>query len=324
MSKKEEREYEEYEKLKNSKFKQQKLPGWRPVPSMARTVTIFFILGIVFAGLGVLILFFSNKIEEIIVRYDNKEECKVGGKCTITININETMENNIMIYYQLDGFYQNHRRYVKSKSEEQLTGHDISKKKMEDSKDCDPVITNAQMGKKYSIDEQKKELKENEVAIPCGLMAKSYFNDRYTDWNLYNKEENNGNPIKITVNDTNIARKADREKYNKNIDLSKQWIDITDEHFLVWMRPSPLPNFTKLWGRIERELPKDSKLEVTIENNYDVTPFNGGKYLVLRTVNQFGGKNIYLAIGYIAFGGICIILGVIFIFGFKAQAKKEK
>jgi hypothetical protein len=322
MSKKEEREYEEYEKLKNSKFKQQKLPGWRPVPSMARTVAIFFILGIVFAGLGVLILFFSNKIVEKIERYDNKEECKVGDKCTITIYINETMEKNIMVYYQLDGFYQNHRRYVKSKSEEQLTGHYISIEEMENKKDCDPIITNAQMGKEKSFNGE--DLDPDEVAIPCGLMAKSYFNDNYTDWTFYMNKENNDIHEPVNVNQLNIARKADREKYKKNIDPSKQWINITDEHFLVWMRPSPLPNFAKLWGRIERDLPKDSKLEVTIQNNYDVTPFNGGKYLVLRTVNQFGGKNIYLAIGYIAFGGICIILGVIFIFGFKAQAKKEK
>ena len=66
MSKKEEAEYEEYENLKNSKFKQQKMAGWRPVPSMARTVVIFFVLGIVFVGLGVLILLFSNEIVENI------------------------------------------------------------------------------------------------------------------------------------------------------------------------------------------------------------------------------------------------------------------
>ena len=70
MSKKEEAEYEEYESLKNSKFKQQKLPGWRPVPSMVRTIIIYFGLGIVFVGLGVLILLFSNKIVE-----DKKEYC---------------------------------------------------------------------------------------------------------------------------------------------------------------------------------------------------------------------------------------------------------
>ena len=96
MSKKEEREYEEYEQLKNSKFKQQKLPGWRPVPSMFRTVSIFFTSGIVFAGLGVLILLFSNKIVELIVRYD--KTCQNNEPCSIVFEINKTMEKDIMVY----------------------------------------------------------------------------------------------------------------------------------------------------------------------------------------------------------------------------------
>ena len=319
MSKKEEREYEEYEQLKNSKFKQQKLPGWRPVPSMARTVTIFFILGIVFAGLGVLILLFSNKIVENIERYDHI--CLKNKTCSIVIKINKTMEKDIMVYYQLDGFYQNHRRYVKSKSDAQLKGKFIELSQMKDNHDCDPVITNEQMGQLTSFI-GNRDLEPSDVAFPCGLMAKNFFNDRYKIWTLYN---NNGEFVRnITVNESNIARKADRDNYNNSEYLEKQWINITDEHFLVWMRPSPLPNFTKLWGRIQENLEEGTKLNVTIENNYNVLPFNGSKYLVLRTVNEFGGKNIYLAIGYIAFGGICIILGIIFIFGFKAQAKKEK
>ena len=30
-----------------------------------------------------------------------------------------------------------------------------------------------------------------------------------------------------------------------------QWLDMTDEHFIVWMRTSGLPTFRKLWGRID-------------------------------------------------------------------------
>ena len=41
-------ENEEYEKLKNSKFKQQKLPGWRPVPTITSTTIIFFGFGAAF------------------------------------------------------------------------------------------------------------------------------------------------------------------------------------------------------------------------------------------------------------------------------------
>ena len=44
MANREEAENEEYERLKNSKFKQQKLPGWRPVPTITSTTIIFFAL----------------------------------------------------------------------------------------------------------------------------------------------------------------------------------------------------------------------------------------------------------------------------------------
>ena len=132
---KEEAEYEEYENLKNSKFKQQKLPGWRPVPSMARTVTIFICFGIVFVCLGVLILLFSNNIVEFSERYDNNPNCNstIDDTCEIVINITKKMNKNILVYYQLDGFYQNHRRYVQSRSEAQLRGENISLEKMRES-----------------------------------------------------------------------------------------------------------------------------------------------------------------------------------------------
>ena len=78
------KENEEYERLKNSKFKQQKLPGWRPVPTITSTTIIFFCFGAVFIILGIIILVFSNKIEEISYRYD--EECKGKDSCKIVLN----------------------------------------------------------------------------------------------------------------------------------------------------------------------------------------------------------------------------------------------
>jgi len=49
---------------------------------------------------------------------------------------------------------------------------------------------------------------------------------------------------------------------------------MTDEHFIVWMRTAGLPNFRKLWGRIDDGLePGNYKLEVS--NQYRVEPFQG-------------------------------------------------
>ena len=313
-------ENEEYEKLKNSKFKQQKLPGWRPVPTITSTTIIFFCFGAVFIVLGIIILIFSNKIEEISHRYDNDVECTGKTTCTIKLKVEKNMEKNIMVYYQLDGFYQNHRRYVKSKSDDQLNGKDISLEAMKDSQDCDPVITNKEMGKTQSI--TGATLAENDVAIPCGLIAKSFFNDNFHNWNVINDF---GESSPLNVDETNIAWKADKELKYKNVDKARQWIDMTDEHFIVWMRPAGLPNFRKLWGRItDTDLKAGSQIEVTINNNFDVSSFNGKKYLILSTVNAFGGKNSFLGISYIVLGGISIILAVVFVIGYNLHSKYKK
>lgn len=306
-----------YERLKNSKFKQQKLPGWRPVPTITSTTIIFFCFGIVFIILGIIILIFSNKIEEISFRYD--DYCKDKNPCIVTLQVKNDMEKNIMVYYQLDGFYQNHRRYVKSKSDDQLNGKDISYQAMKDSQDCDPVITNEEMGKAESI--TGTPLVNDEVAIPCGLIAKSFFNDNFKEWKLTDEF---GDTQALNVNEKDIAWKADKELKYKNIDKSRQWIDMTDEHFIVWMRPAGLPNFRKLWGRItDRDLKAGTKIEVKIENNFDVSSFNGKKYLILSTVNAFGGKNSFLGISYIVLGGISIVLAVVFVIGYNLHSKNK-
>ena len=308
-----------YERLKNSKFKQQKLPGWRPVPTITSTTIIFICFGVIFMFLGFLILFFSNKIIEIQKQYDNLPQCKDSKICNISIEIEKDMDKTIMIYYQLKGFYQNHRRYIKSKSDVQLNGKTMTLEEMKKSQDCDPVITNEDMGFiKGAKSITGTELDMKELAVPCGLIAKSFFNDVFKDWKV--------NGENITVNEKDIAWSADKElKYKNTDDLSKQWIDITDEHFIVWMRPAGLPNFRKLWGRIEDvDLKKGQIVNLTIENNYDVNKFDGKKFLILSTVNAFGGKNTFLGFSYILLGQICILLAIAFIIGYNLQRKKEK
>lgn len=53
------------------------------------------------------------------------------------------MKAPIYFYYELENFYQNHRRYVKSKSSTQLSGEVISLSDAE--KYCDPIIYNSDL-----------------------------------------------------------------------------------------------------------------------------------------------------------------------------------
>ncbi len=254
--------------------------------------------------MGIFILIYAYKIKTVSIDYTN---CKINEECIQSRIIEDDIDQPIFIYYQLDGFYQNARRYLKSKSINQLTG------KADSIEDCEPAETNEEMGFTNSVD--GKVLKEKDIAIPCGLMAKSFFNDSFNfsingDYSRYD--------------DKNIAFEKDKELFKKEIDQPKQWLNITDEHFLVWMRPSGLPNPRKLWGKIKGDLKKGDNITVNITYNYDVNYYEGKKKIILSNTTKFGGRNIFLGICYLVVGGLSLICAIIFPIGYKIQMSKEK
>lgn len=306
-----------YERVKKSRFKQQRLPAWRPVPTILSIIIIFAVFGVVFIALGVIVLIYLKKVKSYEVDYTDcllvsDPSYDSNNPCIQTITINEDIEKPIFVYYQLDGFFQNTRRYLKSKEIDQLTGDDAN---IHDN--CEPAETNEEMGfssgKKAS--DGKTDLIMNNIAIPCGLIAKTYFNDEFT---FYINNEH------LNVDDTNIAFDRDKKIFNKDIDLSKQWISLKDEHFLVWMRPSGLPNPMKLWGKIEQDLKKDDIIRIEIDYKYDVKHYDGKKKIILSNTTIFGGKNTFMGICYIVVGILSLICVIIFLIGYKIQMKKEK
>lgn len=53
---------EKVDKLRNSRFKQQTLPAWRPIPSFRSTMITFTVFGIIFLALGIILYVMSDKI----------------------------------------------------------------------------------------------------------------------------------------------------------------------------------------------------------------------------------------------------------------------
>jgi hypothetical protein len=296
-----------YEQIKNSRFKQQRLPAWRPVPTILSIIIVFSIFGIVFLVLGIVLLVYSNKVKSVELDYT---DCGNVTFCSKTMNITETIEGPVFVYYQLNGFFQNSRRYVKSKNIKQLQGDEISEKD-----DCSPVIYNKDMDLGDKVSLNNTSLSPNDVAIPCGLMAKTFFNDTYT-FSI--------NGTQLLVNETGIAFAKDRDLFKKNYNMNKQWMDLTNEHFIVWMRPSGLPNPKKLWGRIEQDLESGTQIDVVINNNYNVDFYEGKKKIILSNATKFGGKNKFLAVSYIVVGALSLICAIVFPIGYKIQQEKEK
>ena len=199
--------------------------------------------------------------------------------------------------------------------------------------DCNPIFTNRDAEVTHAVDGTP--LDPNAPAYPCGLVAKSLFNDTFA---LYRDDTSvetvNSENFRISIDDTDIAWDLDK-KYNFANMLenpnwaSVQWHDVTDQHFIVWMRISAFPNFRKLYGQVHEGL-KKGKYKLRIENNYGVEQFVGHKYFVITTMNFLGGKNYFLGICYIVVGVFCIVGGVIFLIayysknGFSIQKREDR
>ncbi|RWR84606.1 ALA-interacting subunit 1-like protein [Cinnamomum micranthum f. kanehirae] len=146
----------------------------RQLNASIEVITTFVLVGAIFIPIGLASLFASHQVVEIVHRYDVDcipknlrhdklafiQNSKTNKTCTRSLTVPKHMNSPVYIYYQLDNFYQNHRRYVKSRSDTQLR----SRKSENDTSACDPEGTTS----------------NGSPIVPCGLIAWSLFNDTYT------------------------------------------------------------------------------------------------------------------------------------------------
>ena len=80
------------------------------------------------------------------------------------------MKKPVFMYYKLTDFYQNHRRYVKSRSDAQLRGIE----------NLPPSDVTADCSDSHVENSTEGGDKLSNVVSPCGLIAWSLFNDSFT------------------------------------------------------------------------------------------------------------------------------------------------
>jgi len=326
-----------------SKFSQQELPGCTFILTPFTVITVLVVVGVTFLTIGGLALAASMSVQEYSVRYD--DTCSAGydrwfaddgrgltgasGKnCTIQIEVKSDMPGPVYVYYGLTNFYQNHRRYVKSRSDAQLRGESGA-----DLSDCDPKGKARLDGNSSSV-----------TVVPCGLIAWSLFNDTYTlstptgkvveiedkgiawstdveykfgmvkstpEFNAYAPEAG-GRQIALHDRSGKACSETDYSDPTCYPDCDcNRWLKY-DERFIGWMRTAALPNFRKLWGIIPGGLSSGTH-SLTINNNYRVDSFGGTKTFLISTMSWLGGKNDFIGIAYLTVGSLSLCVALAFL-----------
>jgi len=110
----------------------------------------------------------NNSIVETSIEYDG---CPLNTVCMMNVSISSYMTQPILVLYEIDNFYQNHRRYLSSQSLVQLSGEEITDSVANN--ECSPIVYNKDLKINYSWAGVK--LNPESIASPCGLMARSFF-----------------------------------------------------------------------------------------------------------------------------------------------------
>eukprot|EP01016_Furgasonia_blochmanni_P003359 TRINITY_DN11317_c0_g1_i2.p1 TRINITY_DN11317_c0_g1~~TRINITY_DN11317_c0_g1_i2.p1 ORF type:complete len:348 (+),score=21.52 TRINITY_DN11317_c0_g1_i2:64-1107(+) len=285
----------------------QAMQKWQGSPTLTQTIGLFLFLVVFYTTWGVMFTKFSSDVKSLSLIYsDLAPDCAIHSTCLVQFEITEQMDGPVHVYYSLDNFYQNHFKYLNSIDYEQLLDGKV-KTVDELEEGCRPVLTMNDTQRTVSYTGVR--IPADAPANPCGIFAKTFFNDTFK----LAVVESNGTIIPVHIDETNIAWPPDRHggRFKKPLDSeSIQWINVHDEHFLVWMRPAGMPGSKKLWGRIAHDL-SPGTYQLIFENNFNKEFYHTKKEFTLSTVNNFGGDNTYLYVALFIAAGVCAIIIVI-------------
>lgn len=280
-----------------------------PSLTINKSLPVFLFVGILFTGVGSVILYIFRNAEEVVIDYtqctsvhNSSQPCaEVVSElstfqkcwCEVPFKIENEMTEPVFLFYGLITFLQVPAADDESSEPdvESLNQTNVAATSTEDS-----YFMFSDSLTVFSVDQSMYvPLVRTGVAWPdmrCGKCSRH-------------------SPLNLKKTQANFSR----SKLQENIvDIDSQKLENDD--FMVWMQPIASSTFTKLYRNLNYgtsfngSLPKgDYQLLVTY--TYPVSSYGGSKSLIVANSTILGAKNMLLGIAYVVTGCICLIISVI-------------
>ena len=270
-----------------------------------------------FLALGAACCLASASVTEISVRYD--DACAAGASaaergaalaaaggagrwCALRAPPpRRPLRPPVRVLYEMTGFHQNHRRYVRSRDEAQLRG-DPGAGGPAAERACAPrgAPSNASLP----------------PPVPCGLVAWSAFNDSvrvFVDGReaavdgggVRSRADVRGRfgPVPAAGVNADPASRGGREPVGLLRD---------DGALQAWMRPAALASFRKPLGSLTGGgLPAGAPIALVVTNAFNTYAIDGTKRVVVTDASWLGGRNFALAWAALGLGGVSGLTGLL-------------
>ena len=175
-------------KISNSKWRQLRCSTYVMRYSARWIRAIYGLIGVIFLTAGVLTYLKSESVvRQEFTAYNQMSDCSLidgdyGKECTVDYTLDHDFQAPVYFYYKLTNFYQNHRSYVKSLSVQQIHDDD-NLLDPKSSRFCTPSEV-------HKANTPLKPENNGLLMLPCGLIANSFFNDKFKVNYIEEGEEN--------------------------------------------------------------------------------------------------------------------------------------